>query len=354
MLACPSPCGPAEDVFQSVLAMNDSPLLGHLAQAAGELQLGRLSVLIGVSGGADSVALLRGLLSLGDDLRPIVQVAHLNHKLRGATADADAVWLKRLCETLAVPLTIGIADVAQAARDAGRGIEEAARDERYRFLEQTARQLGCRAIAVAHTADDQAETILHHILRGTGLAGLSGMPAERPLPGGARLIRPLLAARRADVLNYLQQIGQDFREDESNQDEKFTRNRLRRRVLPELAREFNPQLIDALGRLGQQASQTQAALTDCAAGWLDRVLESETPCSVRLKWQPLAGRPRHLVREVLTALWRRQNWPRQEMSFDHWDRLTDVLESGGAADFPGGISARRTGRLIVIEKSGVP
>jgi tRNA(Ile)-lysidine synthase len=117
-------------------------------------------------------------------------------------------------------------------------------------------------------------------------------------------------------------------------------------------REFNPQLIDALCRLGQQATEAQGAFSAWAAELLERVLESVAPNSCGLKWQPLVDKPRHVVREVLTLLWRRQNWPRQRMSFDHWDRLAGILLAGGAGDFPDGLSAHRSGRLLIIAAGG--
>ena len=105
---------------------------------------------------------------------------------------------------------------------------------------------------------------------------------------------------------------------------------------------------DALCRLGQQARETQMALSSCAADLLERVIDSETPRECRLKWQPLTGRPTHLVREVLSELWKRQNWPRQRMTFEHWDRLAGLLLAGGSADFPDGVRASRTGRTLTI------
>lgn len=311
-------------------------------------------LLVGVSGGADSVALLRALVDLRVPFQLELHAAHLNHQLRGTAANADAEWVEHLCRSLSVPSTIGDVAVGDIARISGRGIEEVARDERYRFFEETARRIGCRDIAVAHTADDQAETILHHVLRGTGLAGLSGMPMVRELESGALLLRPFLRIRRCELRTYLNELGQTFREDESNADETFTRNRLRRQLLPQLEREFNPQIIDALCRLGQQAVEAQDVLAACAIELLERVLESAQPRECQLRWQSLVNRPRHLVREVLSQLWRRQGWPRQRMSFEHWDRLAGILLEGGTGDFPEGIDVRRTGRLLIIASKRLP
>ena len=137
--------------------------------------------------------------------------------------------------------------------------EESARDVRYVYLQQVATEQHCGFVAVAHTADDQVETLLHHILRGTGLAGLRGMPAEREF-GESRLIRPLLTVRRADVEAYLTAIDQPFRSDATNAEERFTRNRIRHILLPLLRERFNPQVDAALLRLGEQAQDTTRVL----------------------------------------------------------------------------------------------
>lgn len=321
-----------------------------VARLAGELQKLKRPrrILAAVSGGADSMALLRGLVELRGELDLELSVGHLDHQLRGSASTEDAAWLDRVSAVLEVPCTIGRVDVAAAAAVSGQGVEEAARDARYLFLEETARWSDCRVIALAHTADDQIETILHHILRGTGLAGLRGMPRERDLPGGVRLIRPLLDVERNVVLDYLQQIGQDFRDDESNLDESYTRNRIRRQLLPLLSREYNPQIAEALRRLGRQASEAQETLDALAEDLLERVLESSTAGECRLKWQPLADVPRHLVREALLLLWRRQGWPRQQMGFAQWDELAGIALEGGATTLPAKIDARREGRWLVL------
>lgn len=324
------------------------PFLVSLENAAGSLALDRGPVLVGVSGGADSVALLRGLVELRGRLGIRFRAAHLNHQLRGAAALLDARWVERLCQSFNVPVTVGSVDIEARADERGAGIEEVARDERYRFLEETARASGCLFIAVAHTADDQAETILHHILRGTGLAGLCGMPDSRPIGGDLQLVRPLLAVRRATVLDWLESRNQDFRDDQTNGDPAYTRNRLRQDLLPKLVRDYNPQLIDALCRLGQHAADAQSTLSVCAEELLDRALESARPGECRLKLQPLANQPRHLVREVFVRLWRRQDWPRQRMGFRHWDRLAEIVAEGGADDFPHGVHASRSKLLFII------
>ena len=327
--------------------MRPHVLLEHVARELSRLSEPR-KILVAVSGGADSMALLRGLMQLRGDFQLALHVGHLDHQLRGAASREDADWLDRVCQKLDVPLTIGRTDVALLAQQTGKGIEETAREARYGFLKKTALDADCRVITLAHTADDQAETILHHILRGTGLSGLRGIPRERELDSGIRLLRPLLDVERSTVLDYLSQIGQDFREDKSNRDETFTRNRIRRRLLPLLADEYNLQIRQALLRLGRQAGEAQEAFDALANGLLDRALESSSANECRLKWQPFQGVPRHLIREALALLWRRQDWPRQKMGFDQWDELAGLILDGGAATLPAGIDARREGRWLVL------
>jgi tRNA(Ile)-lysidine synthase len=329
-----------------------------LSAACRRLAIDGQPLMVALSGGADSVALFRGLL---ERLPPPavapagfpapasrLVVAHLNHGLRGDAAREDARWIAQLCHHWQVPLIADEIDVARLAVNSGAGIEETARNERYRFLARAAAEAGCACVAVAHNADDQAETIVHHLLRGTGLTGLTGMPHERCIGPDLRLVRPLLDIRRATILDYLAGIGQDFRTDATNADESYTRNRIRHRLLPLLAQDFNPQIVDALLRLGRQATDANAALSTAAEIILDRALVEADARHCRLKWQSVARYPRPLVREVFLALWRRQDWPRGQMSFSHWNDLAGVLEQGGAISLPGKIEARRRGHYLEL------
>jgi tRNA(Ile)-lysidine synthase len=171
-------------------------------------------VVVAVSAGADSVALLRILARLRPPAARL-WVAHFHHGLRGEAADADEQFVARLADSLKLGFRVGRAPASQLAT-AGDGLEAAARRARYAFLTAAAEKVGARYLAVAHTADDQAETILHRVLRGTAPAGLAGMPAARMLSGAVSLVRPLLAIRRSELRDYLAVVGQDWREDATN------------------------------------------------------------------------------------------------------------------------------------------
>ena len=192
-----------------------------------------------------------------------LHVAHLNHGLRGGEADADEAWLARLCSGLGLPLETAKADVASLAAELGDGFEAAARKKRYEFLQKTAERWGARFVATAHTADDQVETVLQRIVRGTGLAGLAGIPCCRRLSESVVLERPMLSIWRHNVIEYLRRLGQDFRVDSTNVDARYTRNRLRHQLLPLLREEFNSAVDESILRLAKQAAETQQYLARC-------------------------------------------------------------------------------------------
>ncbi len=189
-------------------------------------------VLAAVSGGPDSVCLAHWLSVQARKKGLTVVLVHVHHGLRGRAADGDARFVSKLGERLGLPVAVVRAPVRALAKKRGLGLEEAGRKERYRLLGERARRGRYTAVATGHQLDDQAETVLLHLLRGTSLEGLGGIPVRRPLRPGVELIRPLLPLTRAEVLLYLKLNGLDWREDASNADPKFTRNWVRREVLP--------------------------------------------------------------------------------------------------------------------------
>jgi tRNA(Ile)-lysidine synthase len=306
-------------------------------------------VLAAVSGGPDSVALLYALGSIREQARLEIHAAHLDHALRGEEAAADAAWVAELCDALHMPAVVERVDVRQAAAERRIGVEEAARQVRYEFLARAARERDCPVVAVAHTADDQAETILHHIVRGTGLDGLRGMPRTRPLAEGVALVRPLLGVRRSEIEAYLRERGAAWRVDRTNECLDQTRNRIRRQLLPLLRLEFNPQVDAALWRLGRQAAEVQELIGGLVQDLLPHCLADAAPSLVRVDCTALAGRPRHLVRELLRRVWETRGWGAGAMTHAHWDALATLAQCGGSAlTLPGGVQAERRGGLLVL------
>jgi tRNA(Ile)-lysidine synthase len=208
---------------------------------------------VAVSGGADSVALLRLLLELRDALGIRLVVLHFNHQLRGVDAAADQHFVEELSEANGVPCEVSSQDVRAAARREGWNLEDAARRLRYQFFDEVVGQGRVARVAVAHTADDQAETVLAHLVRGTGLAGLAGI---HPVLG--TIVRPLLEIRRQELREYLVATGQAWREDATNLDTTRLRARIRHRLLPFLEKDFEPQMVAQLCRLAALAADEEA------------------------------------------------------------------------------------------------
>ncbi len=219
------------DIDLSDLAAAETQRHKMLLNSAGEPGA---FVLAGLSGGADSVALLHWLCGQRDALGLRLEAAHVNHGLRGEAAEADEAFCREIAAAWGVPLHVRRADVAEEARLRGIGIEEAGRDIRYAFFEQTARQIGAEKVALAHTLSDRIETFLFNFSRGTALRGLLSIPPTRALGEGTEIIRPLIACSRAQVEAYCTLHGLPYRVDATNDDENYRRNALRRNVVPPL------------------------------------------------------------------------------------------------------------------------
>lgn len=304
-------------------------------------------IVVAVSGGPDSVALLRILATLryGEKLT----VAHLNHQLRDAESDADEAFVRDLAAKLSLPVYSERLNVKASAQCEGDNLEASARRARYSWFQRVAQETQSRWVATGHTADDQAETVLHRLLRGTGLKGLRGIAARRSLSAGLELVRPLLHVRRAEVMAYLDAEDQDYRIDSSNRDLAFTRNRIRHELLPLLAERFNPEIVATLGRLSNQADEMYRWEQQQARALLAAAERPRAGSLLILDRGPLLGAARHLVREVFRLLWEREGWSQGRMSFAAWDRLADIARGDLASvDLPGGIHVASRERVVQI------
>jgi tRNA(Ile)-lysidine synthase len=243
---------------------------------------------VAVSGGIDSVALLRLLLELRSDLGIVLSVIHFNHKLRQAESDADEQFVASLARDHDLETYSDSDDVAQHAADEHVSVETAARDLRYAFFrhvlgEDSASELRkFDKVVTGHTLDDQAETVLMRLIRGAGLRGLGGIHPRLAVEDddGERcgeIIRPLLAIRRRELEQYLKDLGQPWREDSTNADEKFTRNRMRKLVIPLLEKEFNPSVAENLAELADIARGEEDYWENEVSGWLGTTVQWSEP-----------------------------------------------------------------------------
>ncbi|KUG05214.1 trna(ile)-lysidine synthetase [hydrocarbon metagenome] len=212
------------------------------------------AVIAAVSGGPDSVALLHILKELVPKLGINLTAAHLNHQLRDEAGEEEE-FVRSICQEWQIPFRCQVIDVRKEAADQKKGIEEAARDCRYQYFEELKQELQADYVATAHHRDDQAETILLHMLRGSGIKGLRGI-----LPSHGYLMRPLLGVTRSDIEKYLEENLLSYRMDSSNYDLNFLRNRVRHELIPYLQKEYNPRIIENLDRLGLIAREENQAM----------------------------------------------------------------------------------------------
>lgn len=329
-----------------------------------------VTTMVAVSGGADSVALLRAL----DHLLPRsaagrLIVAHYNHRLRGDASDADERLVADLARRLQWDCVIERASQATgdegAMLDIANVAEESLRKARYDFLSATAHRWGARYVATAHTADDNVETVLHNLFRGTGPAGLKGIPPFRDLGPEAVLVRPLLGVSRRSLRQALREIGQPWREDQSNAEQRWQRNWLRGFLLPEIRQRY-PHAEPAILRLVVQQSEVMEVIRSDAAQWAARHVTVSAAGGLSIE---IAPAPRPVAVAALQSVWDARRWPRGAMAERHWNWLaaaatgadvagigaTGAGGGGGAwtADLPGGLRATIIGgATVVVEATG--
>lgn len=320
---------------------------------------------VAVSGGADSVALLRVLADAAPEIGLVLSVAHLHHGIRGAEADTDAEFVTALAGQLGLPLHRRDVDAPSVARANRETLEEAARNLRYAWFGELLASGAVDAVATAHTLDDQAETVLHKLLRGAWTEGLSGIHPVLKQPRGA-ILRPFLEVRRTDIEAWLSAMGQAWREDATNADITFTRNRIRHELLPALE-EWNPQIRRTLANLATLSREEESYWQEELARNLPRLLLPGKPvrgggraasahsgeATLALEIERLPASPA-ARRRILRAMAREMG---VSLNFEQTDRLLAMCASNGArrqtltATLRAERSAREL-RLVKLVKSG--
>ena len=306
--------------------------------------------MVAVSGGADSVAMLLALHELirSERLNLEILVAHLNHRLRGKVSEADASWVRSLAKTLGHRVAVKALDVKKRAVKTGDNLEQAARRARYEFLTRTARDVSAKVVLTAHTMDDQSETVLLNLLRGSGAQGLGGVEPSRAISPDSNILlaRPLLSwARHRETETYCRQRGVEFRSDEMNVDEKFSRVRVRRQLLP-LMETFNPNLVEGLVRTAEILREDSLALDRGAATLLELSIEGDAESSLKganprmvLSVDLLAAAPSSLRRRALRLWIGRCRGDLRRIERVHIVALENLLlgdKGGRVVELPGG------------------
>jgi len=315
------------------------------------------TVLVAVSGGQDSVCLLHVLNKLQKELDILLHVAHLDHGLRGAEAEADALYVKELSASLGVPVTIEKRDVNEFNKQRKTSLEEAAREVRYRFLDEVAEKVGSSRIAVGHTRDDHVETLLMHYLRGTGIQGLRGLRPAAPIPYGKQddgrwVIRPLLDAAREETVEYCRVAELQPRSDSSNEQTAFMRNRIRIELIP-LLKQYNPDIEETLIRLADLAGEDADFIDRQAVVVFDQAATSEG-CLTCLDAGKLRGVPLSLQRRVFRLALERAYGTLKDIEAVHIESLVRLLfgTTGKCINLPGGLTAANERNRMVIVPPG--
>ena len=304
-------------------------------------------VLCAVSGGLDSMCLLRMLEAWCEERGGQVVAAHFNHRLRGAAADRDEEFVRETCESWGIPLSVGRGDVGEHARREGLSTEEAARNLRYAFLRRAAAEAGCKRVYTAHHADDNAETILLNLIRGTGLAGLTGMDWERD-----GLCRPLLGVTREELEAYAAEWKIPHMEDETNADpEAAARNLLRLQVMP-LLKELNPRAVEHICGAARRLRGVDRSLEADAAARTAHVEVQEG--RVTLSMEALAAAPAAVRPRMLLWLFDLLGVGRKDVGAAHLEALMDLVRrtawgKEGRLSLPHGVTARYCRRWLILE-----
>ena len=307
-------------------------------------------VIAAVSGGPDSVCLLHCLVELAPEYGIELLAAHFNHKLRGEDSDTDEQFVADLCKRLNVPLSLAGEDMAAVSRREKGSLEELCRRSRHGFLEGLAREKGFGKIALGHNLDDQAETVLMNVIRGTGIDGLKGIDPVRDC-----FIRPLIGIERKEIIDFLSSRGIPWRTDHSNSENSFRRNSIRNSLIPFIRENYNPSIVDTLGRLANIARSENEFLDSLAeeavSSW-----ELLPGGGLKIPTGEFMGHHPALRKRIIKSALEGLSPVKGGISHEHISAAIKVAggkEPGASLDLPFGISARREYDFLVIEKRPV-
>lgn len=313
-------------------------------------------VVVGLSGGPDSVALCLVLLELSSsgELPLRLRLAHLNHMLRGAESDEEEEFCRAFAEENSLPIEVGHVDAQKKAAETNQSLEHAAREARYEFLEDVARQQDARKVATGHHGDDVAETVLMRIIRGCGLHGLGAFEPDRPLHEsnpGLRLVRPFLECSRREILDFLEDRGQPYRRDSSNRDVGFLRNRIRHELIPLLQREYHGFSVESLCALNQAAVEVNRLLENLIEHEWERLVAEQTEHSLSLHAEVFAGlsaaERKSAIRRAVAIVGGYGGSPPPLQAL-HYRQVSELADKpvGRAVSLPDDLLARREHALI--------
>jgi len=306
-------------------------------------------VLVAVSGGPDSVCLLKALMEMRRDLDLEIVVGNLDHGIRGKESGEDSDFVRKLAEDLGLDCVHKKTSV-KARRNRKKSLEECAREKRYKFLKEAAGKHNCDVIATGHTMDDQAETVLIRLITGASLKGMAGIPVVR-YEEDLKIVRPLIGVEKKEVLGYLEAIGWKYRVDRTNKERKHLRNRIRHEVLPFLGN-YNPRIKRALVNLSDTVREDIAFL-EAEKKRVVNDYPKTRKGPVKIRTGDLILQPRALRKEVFKHLFTRAGGNVKKLTYRHWRDMDYFLRAGGkgrSLDFPGGVRVTKVRDEIEFKK----
>jgi tRNA(Ile)-lysidine synthase len=325
------------------------PFEAKFARAWPPARWNEVTTLVGLSGGADSVALLRALCRVKGGMTGRIVAAHFNHGWRGKESDGDERFCQDLTESLGIQCVFG----SGSASGGGPKTEEGARSDRYAFFRQAAEEVGARYLVLAHHRDDQVETVLQRLIRGTSLRGLAGISRLRRLSEWTTIVRPLLSCPRTAIEKYLTALKQPYRIDSTNANPAWLRNRIRSELIPLLEAKYAHQASRSIARLAAESAE--------AVDYLDALAREAFTGVVRVSSQPgtitltnFDDLSPYLLRLVLIQVWKIMNWPEGEMTRKHWRKLAEDLlakKNGSLGQYPGAIHVSLVDGLVILKKN---
>ncbi len=308
-----------------------------------------MSVLVGVSGGPDSMALLHVMMNLAAHLSLKLGVAHLNHCLRHEASDKDEAFVVSEANKFGLPCYVERSDIARQQLKTGYSLEEAGRMARYRFFQSVCQNNGFDKIAVGHNKDDNAELILLYLLRGSGTVGMGGIPPKRD-----NIIRPLIRTSRVEIINYLNSQKTTYTTDASNYDERFLRNKIRHTLIPLLKKEFNPKISSSLNRLGEIMRSEDAWINHLIIPIFEKTVISSKAHRIILSVQQLAKIDIAPQRRVLRKAIQQVKGDLRRITYTQIHSISKLLENDsgdGRLDLPGRIRViKKSGQLIISKE----
>lgn len=295
-------------------------------------------VLVAVSGGPDSIALLHILHSIRERLGISLHVAHLDHMFRGPDSREDAQYVVQFCANLQIPCTAERIDVSSYAKEHHLSNQVAAREVRYKFLNSVAEKYQAQKIALGHHADDQAETVLLNLMRGTGIGGLAGIAPLRD----DRYIRPLLAVRRKEIEQYCLTQGLSYRTDNSNTKTVYLRNKIRLELLPYLEEHYNPEIVPSLGRLAELSREENHFIEGQAARTFAQLANFNGSDMIELNLLEFNSQPLALRRRLVRLVWQKLTGTAKDLSYQHVQSVLDQCEKTGTGvvELPAGLRCK--------------